>query len=74
MSSFWDTSAGGLGPSTKPMDLATLGEHKAQCSKASSHWLALRCYLGLAFDVIAARPVTTGVTLIVALVVLLVWP
>jgi hypothetical protein len=72
MSTFWDTSSDGMGPHTKPMDLATLGEHMAQCSKSSRRWLALRCGMAALWGFVAGRPVTTGVVLGVALALLLV--
>lgn len=73
MPPFWDTSSEGIGPDTKPMDLATLGEHKTQCSKVSSRWLALRCGVGRTFGFVAGRPVSTCVGLLVALALLLMW-
>lgn len=73
MSPLWDTSSEGIGPDTKPMDLATLGEHKAQCSKVSSRWLALHCGVGRTFGFVASRPVSACVLLAAALVLLLLW-
>lgn len=71
---FWDTSSDGMGPCTKPMDMATLGEHKAQCSTASGRWLALRYGVGQAVSFVVDRPVTAGVALVGSLVVWLVLP
>ena len=39
----WATSSHGDTADTQPLDLDALRAHKAQCTTASGHWVALQC-------------------------------
>jgi hypothetical protein len=59
----WDTSSDGAAAHSKPMELATLGEHKTLCSPDSGLWVSLRCGAGQLLSLVTARLVTTGALL-----------
>lgn len=60
----WETSSGGTEADSQPMELATLGEHKTQCSATSGFWVTLRCGVGRLLGFVTARLVTTVAVLI----------
>lgn len=69
----WSTASDGEAAHTTPMDLATLGEHKAQCSDASGRLVALRCAAVQLLGLASSRLVTT-VALAAALIgAVLIW-
>jgi hypothetical protein len=69
----WSTSSDGQDAETTPMDLATLGEHKAQCSSASGLWVALRCAAGQLLGLASRRLVTTAALCAALIGAVLIW-
>lgn len=55
----WETSSHGEAAHTRPTDLATLGQHNAQCSAASGRWVALGMDAGRMAGFLSARLMTT---------------
>lgn len=70
----WSTSTYAQTAETTPAELATLGEHAAQCTARSGRLVALQCGATRIQGFVAARLVTT-LLLLVALVgtALLMW-
>ena len=69
----WTTACFGAAPDTLPMDLAALGEHKAQCSASNGRLVALRCGASRLLGFVTARLVTTGALLVALGAALLMW-
>lgn len=69
----WATSSFGDTAHTTAHDLATLGEHMAQCSLGSGRWVAVRCDAGRAWGWVSARRVTSGVALAALAALCVVW-
>ena len=69
----WETSSDGEAAHTKPNDLATLGEHHAQCSAASGRWVAMRLEVGRMGGFLSAHLVTTLAVLTALAGALLFW-
>ena len=55
------------------MDLATLGEHTAQCSAASGRLVAVRCGAGRLMGFVTARLVSTVAALALLVGTLVLW-
>jgi hypothetical protein len=55
----WTTSSYGETTETTPMELADLGEHKAQCSAAHARLVAMQCSALRLHGVVTGRLVTT---------------
>ncbi len=56
----WATSSYSETAQTSPMELAALGEHKAQCSAQSGRVVAVRCGAARVLGFVTARLVTTA--------------
>ena len=69
----WATASFGEAPDTLPMELAALGEHKAQCTADDGRLVALRCGASRLLGFVTARLVTTGAVLVALGAALLMW-
>jgi len=69
----WATSSYSDTAQTTPMDLATLGEHTAQCSAASGRLVAVRCGAGRLMGFVTARLVSTVAALALLVGTLVLW-
>ncbi len=69
----WETSSAGEAADTKPTDLATLGEHRAQCCAASGRWEAVRMAAGWVAGFLSVRLVTTVAVLAALAGAVLIW-
>jgi hypothetical protein len=69
----WVTSSHGEAAQTRPVDLATLGEHTAHCSSANGKLAAMRCGAGSLLGFVSARLVTTAAVLAIVITALLIW-
>lgn len=69
----WATSSHGEAAQTRPVDLATLGEHTASCSSANGKLAAVRCGAGSLLGFVSTRLVTTAALLALAIATVLIW-
>jgi hypothetical protein len=71
--SLWSTSSHGEAANTHPVDLATLGEHRAHCISGNSRLAAMRCGAGSLLGFVSARLVTSAAVLAIVITALLIW-
>ena len=62
----WTTSSFGEAADTSPMELSALGDHLSHCKSQSGRLFALRCRAASLHNFVAARFVTTIVSLLAA--------
>jgi hypothetical protein len=71
--SAWATSCNGETAETQPMDLAALGQHKAQCTARNGRLVAVRCAAAQVGGFVTARLVTTAAVLALITGAVLMW-
>lgn len=73
VTSEWDTAASGEDADTRPFELSTLGEHRAQCAVPNPRWTTLRCGAGQVMGFVSSRLVTTSAVLLSVAVLWWTW-
>jgi hypothetical protein len=69
----WATASDSESARTTPMELAALGEHRQQCSRASGRLVAVQCGVARLLGFVDARRVTTVAALATGAAALLMW-
>ncbi|MBK6853977.1 MAG: hypothetical protein IPG93_20940 [Burkholderiales bacterium] len=69
----WATSSHGEAAQTRPVDLATLGEHTAHCSSTNGRLASMRCGAGSLLGFVSARLVTTAALIGLLIAAVLMW-